>query len=257
MSVRLEGGSTPGGWLETNFHDNYSIYDMEHKVINNNVLYAEKIDVGKYEESLDTALKDISKRKEAVEAALKVVEESLAATQSKRYFSNEEAQAKREKLHQILEALNQLESHIKALSQNGEILAKIKEYNNCLPQLKKGAEITLLRKQAERINKAYKEVKHWEETEYFFSDPSPYTEDTSDKMYRIEHTYYFISYDADSGRSKYIHKYSKHEYINYWGLIKMDGFPWNIMDDDIATLKKKIRGLGYILDYRDDEIVKV
>ena len=59
-------------------------------------------------------------------------------------------------------------------------------------------------------------------------------------------------------RTWYNHRREKIEYINYWGWVKngpWDGWPWNIMDDDINKLKSKITGLGYKLDYNEADIV--
>ena len=238
-------------------HDDYTIFEMEKKDINKRVLYADKIDRATFDSLLESTKKEIKAKREAVEAALKTVEANLAETNSDRYYHNDEAKSKIKKLNDIYGDLIAVENAINNMSEE-DIDAKINEYNNALPQLKKGAELKLLRDQAEKINKEYKKVDTSSEEEWWNSDPYSYIEDTKDNMYQIKHTYEWLYYDEENYMSKYNHRREKHEYINYWGIVKngpWDGCPWNIMDDDINTLKSKITGLGYELDYNEADIV--
>ena len=241
-------------------HDDYTIFEMEKKDINKRVLYADKIDRATFDSMLESTKKEIKAKREAVEAALKTVEANLAETNSDRYYHNDEAKSKRKKLNDIYGDLIAVENAIDNMSEE-DIDAKINEYNDALPQLKKGAELKLLRDQADKINSTYKMVDSWSDKESHQTQPMP-SDYTENDMYKIEEKYEWLYEDYDDDGNYlctwYNHRREKHEYINYWGWVKngpWDGWPWNIMDDDINTLKSKITGLGYKLDYNEADIV--
>ena len=257
--MRTDSGVTiPGvGYIDTNKSDDYSIKDMESGVINDKLLRAKRIK-DKFDDRLSGLTKELDSKANMVTSNLKSVEAALAETNSERYYGNAEATDKRQKLEQLAEDLLELDKIFKSYY-DLNVTSKVNEYNERLPQLKKGAELKLLKEQAERINKAYKEVEAWDTTESFYEGyrPTKWTQETSDKKYKIEHTYSYISTDEETGEMKYNHHHSKHEFINYWGWVKngpWNGWPWNIMDDDINKLKSKIKELGYKLDYDESEI---
>ena len=230
----------------------YSIKAMEANSIDDSVLTAKKIDVNQYREMLNSIIDSLASSKEFVDSTLNSVNAALAETASERYYSGGKAVQNRNNLCSVLESIEDAEKVVKNLTSAG-IEAKVAEYNEKLPKLKRAAILNKLIEQAQRINAAKKPVPSESGRYERRNLSSTNSFRTYDKfIYMKIHSFTPKYYDPAAGEQVYSENIDAYEHINYDDCIKDK---LNVQDSDIAKLENRITQLGYTVAFDKSRVV--
>ena len=230
----------------------YSIRAMEANSLDDSVLTAKKIDVNQYREMLSSTLDSLASSKDFVNSTLDSVNTALAETDSERYYSGGKAVQNRNNLCSVLESIEDAETVVKNLSGAG-IEAKVAEYNEKLPKLKRAAILKKLIEQAQKINAARKPVPSESgdvERRNLSSFNSFRTYDRF--IYMKIHSFTPKFYDTATGEQVYNEHIAAYEHINYDDCLKDK---LNVTDGDIARLEMRITALGYTVAFDKSRVV--
>ena len=236
--------------------DEYSIFDMDSHKLERKVLWAKKIDKTSFVSNLSNTIKTVDDNIVTVNEALSSIDSDLAETNSERFYSNAEAVEQRKKLTSMQAQLVELSNKLHLLD-DGDISRKIDEYNEDLPQVKRGEEMTLMMEQADKINANKKQVnvsdpryEHW--TTY----PQKKTVQDAEKTHIIETTYtWHNGYGMAYGGNEYEVIETTFEHIDYSDLISGPlEWPWDINESDVKTFQERITSLGHPLCYNASSV---
>lgn len=228
----------------------YSIRAMEANSLDDSVLTAKKIDVNQYREMLSSTLDSLASSKDFVNSTLDSVNTALAETDSERYYSGGKAVQNRNNLCSVLESIEDAETVVKNLSGAG-IEAKVAEYNEKLPKLKRAAILKKLIEQADRINAARKYVSYQDNE---IKNPRSTNSFTTYErfIYMKIHSFTIKRYEPTTGEPIYNERIMTYEHINYDDCKKG---VLNVTDGDITRLEMRITALGYTVAFDKSRVV--
>lgn len=181
----------------------------------------------------------------------------LEATNSKQYFTGEEAQNQINNLKEIIDDMNALCDALNKLAAY-QLGATATKYNAALKKLKDCVDMKLLKELADQINAAAKSGQSWHggvnirEDRMIVNSSKSYTSvptgeinnGTAYAKLDLQKTEPVYNEEGIQVDTKQYYVYTVFSYINYWAIFKLDFWPFTIGDDDLPKLVQRFNNAG-------------